>query len=128
MLHYPWRDENNLLASDQTYNTSKFYEADVHKIVEHNRSIFEPDADAISEAFEVMKSNQGNIRHSFDPLNDQENADCLYEMPDDFNGDESFNEQLPSHLDLPYTNDTLHLKQSQLTTNQRRYLMTYVKT
>ena len=25
MLYYPWRDESNLMASDQTY-TSKFYE------------------------------------------------------------------------------------------------------
>ena len=67
MLYYPWRDENNLMASDQTY-TSKFYEPDVQTIVEHNRAIFEPDADAISEAFEALKSNQGNI-HSYDKEN-----------------------------------------------------------
>jgi hypothetical protein len=28
MLYYPWRHENNLIASDQTY-ASKFYETDV---------------------------------------------------------------------------------------------------
>ncbi len=104
VLYYPWRNENNLIASDQTY-ASKFYEADVQKIVEHNRSIFEPDADAISEAFEVLKSNQSNIRYSFDSMNDQQNADLLGEMPDDLNADESFNEQLPSHLDQAQCNN-----------------------
>ena len=69
MLYYPWRDENNLMSSDQTY-TSKFYEPDVQAIVEHNIAIFEPDADAISEVFETLKSNQGNI-HSYDPINYQ---------------------------------------------------------
>ena len=69
------------MASDQTY-TSKFYEPDVQTIVEHNRAIFEPDADAISESFETLKSNQGNI-HSCDPINDQENAELQGEMQDD---------------------------------------------
>ena len=96
MLYYPWRDENNLMASDQTY-TSKFYEPDVQAIVEHNRAVFEPDADAVSEAFETLKSNQGNI-HSYDPINDQENAELQGEMQDDSLVNESFNEQLPSHL------------------------------
>ena len=63
MLYYPWRDENNLMASDETY-TSKFYEPDIQAIVEHNRAIFQPDADAVSEALEVLKSNQDNIIHS----------------------------------------------------------------
>ena len=97
MLYYPWRDESNLMASDQTY-TSKFYEPDVQAIVEHNRAIFEPDLDAVSEAFEVLKANQGNI-HSYDSINDQENTDLEGEMQDDSNPHESFNEQLPSHLD-----------------------------
>ncbi|XP_028413533.1 uncharacterized protein LOC114536369 [Dendronephthya gigantea] len=104
MLYYPWRHENNLLASNQTY-TSKFYEADVQKIVQLNRSIFEPDADAISEAFDILKANQGNLGQSFDALNDQENADVQDEMPDDVNQDELFNEQLPSHLDPAQCNN-----------------------
>ena len=98
MLYYPWRDETNLIASDQTY-TTKFYEPDVQGIVEHNRAIFEPDADAISEAFEVLKSNQGNILRSFDSINDQENSDLQSNMQDDSLPHESFNEQLPSHFD-----------------------------
>ena len=69
------------MASDQTY-ASKFYEPDVQTIVQHNRVIFEPDADAVSEAFEVLKSNQGNIIHSYDSINDQENADLECEMHD----------------------------------------------
>ena len=91
MLYYPWRDENNLMASDQTY-TSKFCEPDVQGIVEHNRAIFEPDADAIIEAFEVLKSNQGNILRSFDSINDQENSDLQSNMQDDSLPHESFND------------------------------------
>ena len=68
------------MASDQTY-TSKFYEPDVQAIVEHNRAIFEPDA--VNEAFEVLKSNQGNIIHSYDSINDQENADLQGEVQND---------------------------------------------
>ena len=86
------------MASDQTY-VSKFYEPDVQAIVEHNREIFEPDSDAISEAFEALKSNHGNIIHSYDSINDQENADLQGKMQDDSIPHESFNKQLPSHLD-----------------------------
>ena len=82
MLYYPWRDENNLMASDQPY-VSKFYEPDVQAIVEHNRAIFEPDSDAVNEAFEVLKSNQGNIIHSYDSINDQEKADLQGRVQDD---------------------------------------------
>ena len=103
MLYYPWRDESNLMASDQTY-TSKFYESDVQTIVEDNRAIFEPEiADAISEAFQTLKSNQGNI-HSYDPINDQENEELQSEMQDDSFPHEAFNEQLLSHLDPAQSN------------------------
>ena len=102
MLYYPWRDESNLMASDQTY-TSKFYESDVQTIVEDNRAIFEPDADAISEAFQTLKSNQGNI-HSYDPINDQENEELQSEMQDVSFPNEAFNEQLLSHLDPAQSN------------------------
>ena len=103
MFYYPWRDESNLMASDQTY-TAMFYEPDVQPILEHNRPKFEPDADAISEAFEVLKSNQGNIIHSYDSINDQENTDLQGEMQDNSISQESFNEQLPSHLDPTQSN------------------------
>ena len=96
MFYYPWRDENNLVASDETY-TSKFYEPDIQAIVKNNRAIFEPDA--VSEALEVLKSNQGNTIHSYDSNNDQENADLKGEVQDDSIPHEAFNEQLLSHLD-----------------------------
>ncbi|XP_028414140.1 uncharacterized protein LOC114537203 [Dendronephthya gigantea] len=75
------------------------------KLLNKNESIFEPDADAISEAFDILKANQGNLGQSFDALNDQENADVQDEMPDDVNQDELFNEQLPSHLDPAQCNN-----------------------
>ncbi len=78
MLYYPWRDEGNLKASDQTY-TTKFYEPSIQDIIECNRATFEPDSDAITEALEVMNSTQRNI-HSYDSINDQENADLLNEV------------------------------------------------
>ena len=46
MLYYPWRHEGTLLDSDDTY-VSKFYETNVKNIVEHNREMFEPDAEAV---------------------------------------------------------------------------------
>ncbi len=57
MLYLPWREENELLSSDQTY-TSKFNEPPVQTIVEQNRAMFEPNADAITEALEAMRNNQ----------------------------------------------------------------------
>ena len=70
------------MAPDQTY-TSKFYEPDIQAIVEHNRAIFEPDADAVSEALEILKSNQGNIIHSYKTINYQENPELQGEVQDD---------------------------------------------
>jgi hypothetical protein len=46
MLYFPWREETDLLSSDQTY-TSKFYEPDVQAVIEQNRVVFEPDADTL---------------------------------------------------------------------------------
>ena len=40
MLYFPWRNEIELLSSDQTY-ASKFYEPDVQTIVAENRTLFE---------------------------------------------------------------------------------------
>ena len=74
MLHLPWRNENNLLGPDQTY-ALKFYEPEVQAIVKQNRQKFEPDGDALNEGLGFLRNNQGNIIHSYDSLNDQENAD-----------------------------------------------------
>ena len=66
MLYYPWRHEGTLLDSDDTY-VSKFYETDVKNIVEHNREMFEPDAEAVTEALEWLRNNQNDIIHSVIP-------------------------------------------------------------
>ena len=99
MLYYPWRDEHNLIGKEQTY-ISKFYEPKVQAVVEQNRVIFERDVDAVSEALETLKNNEGkNFIHSFDFLNDQENEDLQLDMQGfDVSDDESFNKQVPSHL------------------------------
>ena len=62
MLYHPWRNESELMAADQSY-TSKFYEPNVQEVVESNRSVFEPDVDAVTEALE----------------NDQDNSDLQIE-------------------------------------------------
>ena len=82
MLYLPWREESELLSSDQTY-TSKFYEPQVQAIVEQNRAMFEPDADAITVALEAMRNNPDKNTHSFDCMNDQENSDVRHELPND---------------------------------------------
>lgn len=102
MLYYPWRDENQLLASDSTYAT-KIYEPDVQSVVEQNKSMFEPDTDAVAEALETLRNNDGLI-HSYDSMNDQENDDLQSQIVDESN-DESFHEQLPSHLSLSSDSD-----------------------
>ena len=99
MLYYPWRNESDLMAADQSY-ASKFYEPNVREVVELKRSVFQPDADAVTEALENLRNNQANIIHSFDPINDQENSELQIEMQntDDTLPEESFNEQSPSEL------------------------------
>ena len=59
MLYYPWRNENDLLGNEQTF-ASKFDEPGVQAIVQQHRSIFEPDAEAVTEALEWLKNNEGN--------------------------------------------------------------------
>ena len=85
---------------------SKFYEPNVQEIVELNRTVFEPDADTVTEALENLRNNQGNTIHSFDPISDQENSDLQIETQnsDDTLPEESFNEQSP--LDLGSSSDS----------------------
>ena len=104
MLYLPWREETELLGSDQTY-TSKFYDSEVQKIIEQNRAIFEPDADAITEALESVKNNPGKNIHSYDFINDQENADLQDELQNDQEPNEIFNEQQHSDLDPIQSNE-----------------------
>ncbi len=69
MLYLPWREESKLLSSDQTY-TSKFNEPQAQTIIEQNRAMFEPDADAITKALEAMRNNPDKNVHSYDSIND----------------------------------------------------------
>ena len=125
MLYFPWRNETELLSSDQTY-TSKFYETDAQPIVEENRALFEPDADAITEALESMTNTPGKNVHSFDCINDQENSDLQDELPDDLDPSESFNEQEPSELDPTQSNEpsigtiTFHNQPSEISDDELR--------
>ena len=96
MLYYPWRHEGTLLGSDDTY-VFKFYEPNVKNIVEHNREMFEPDAEAVTEAEEWLRNNQNDIIHLYDSFGDQENEDIQLEAQDE-SLELSFNEQQPSHL------------------------------
>ena len=48
--------ESDLIAAGQSY-ASKFYEPNVQEVVELNRSLFEPDADAVKEAPENLRNN-----------------------------------------------------------------------
>ena len=99
MLYYPWRSEDNLIGKEKTY-ASKFYETETNAIVKQNQLIFEPDADAVTEALEALRNSESNNSfYSFDPLNDQENEDLLLNVQQtNENDEESFKEQVPCHL------------------------------
>ena len=96
MLYYPLRDESKLLHSDGTY-ASKYYQPDIQPIVDHNRSLFELDTEAVTEALENLRNNH-NIINSYDSMNDEENDDIHNEVKDDLNLEELFSEQTPSQL------------------------------
>ena len=98
MLYYPWRDEGDLCGKEGSY-ISKFYERDVQAIVEHNRAMFEPNAEAVSDALQWLRNNNGNVIHSFDCINDQENEDIQLDAEEE-QSEDCFNEQLPSHFDV----------------------------
>ncbi|RMX45070.1 hypothetical protein pdam_00023637 [Pocillopora damicornis] len=49
------------------------------QVMLNQKSVFEPDADAVTEAQENLRNNQGNIIYSFNPINDQENSDLPIE-------------------------------------------------
>ena len=107
MLYYPWRNESELMVADQSYS-SKFYEPNVQDVIESNRFVFEPDADAVTEALKNLRNNQGNIIYSFDPMNDQENSDLQIETQNlqETLPEESFNEQSPSDLHVGSSSDS----------------------
>ena len=98
MLYFPWRDEvADLTGTDQTY-ASKLLESNVQHILNINRAKFEQNADPVSEALELFRTNQLGNLHSYDSINDQENADMHCDRKTDVPFDESFHEQDPEHF------------------------------
>ena len=59
---------------------SKFYEPGIEAVVQHNRNIFEPESDAVTEAIEILRNNDLSTLHSYDAINDQENEDLQSEI------------------------------------------------
>ena len=98
MLYFPWRDEvGDLTGTDQTY-ASKFFENNVQHILNINRAKFEQNADEVSDALELLRSNELSNVHSYDSFNDQENADIQCDRENDVRDDGSFHEQDPEHF------------------------------
>ena len=92
MLYFPWRKESDLLADDQLYST-KFGESEVFSKVETNRRTFEPNAEAIDIALQMVSENRVRDLQSYDPINDQENEDLLSEAMNSIDDE--------CHVDLP---------------------------
>ena len=76
MLYYTWRQETDLIATQQTY-MSKFYEPDVQTMVQHQRTVFEPGSDAVTRALDILRKNDLRLLHSYNTMNDQGNEDLL---------------------------------------------------
>ena len=105
MLYLPWRKETELQGLNQMFAT-KYYESSVTTIVDRNREIFEPNAEAINIALQALSENPTRHVHSYDVLNDQENDDLSNEVRDNVD-DDCFNEDSPEVLvDIPETNQT----------------------
>ena len=79
MLYFPWRKETDLLGDDQLYST-KFQEHKVFSKVETNRRTFEPNAEAIDTALQMIREDRVRDFQSYDPINDQENEDLTTEV------------------------------------------------
>ena len=92
MLYFPWRKETDLLADDHLYLT-KFEESEVFSKVEENRRTFEPNAEAIDIALQMVSENRVRDFQSYDPINDQENEDLSSEAMNRINDE--------CHVDLP---------------------------
>ena len=87
MLYFKWRKETGLLGDDQLYST-KFQEPKVFSKVEANRRTFEPNAEAIGTALQVVRENRMRDLQSYDSINDQENDDLSSEAINSIDDDE----------------------------------------
>ena len=95
MLYFPWRKETDLLADDQLYST-KFEESEVFSKVEAKRRTFEPNAEAIDIALQMVSENRVRDLQSYDPINDQENEDLSRATMNSI--DDECDESLPEEL------------------------------
>ena len=86
MLYFPWRTETDLLGDDDLYST-KFQESEVFSKVETNRRTFEPNAEAIVTALQMVSENRVRDLQSYDPINDQENDDLSREAMNSIDDD-----------------------------------------
>ena len=121
MLFFPWRMEESLIGSEQTY-ASKFTEPEVQAIVEANRAIFEPNATAVSQALEELRNNEGNKNiYSFDMLNGEENEDLKLDKKYDESKEEPFNQQEPSHFACKSDSDRASTISCYINSTQRNF-------
>ena len=95
MLYFPWRKESDLLGDDQLYST-KFQEPDVFSKLETNRRTFEPNAEAIDTALQMVRESRVRDLRSYDPINDQENDDLSREAMS--NIDDECDDDLPEEV------------------------------
>lgn len=90
MLYFPWRKESDLLGDDQLYST-KFQEPQVFSKVETNRRMFEPNAEAIDAALQMVRENRLRDFQSYDRINEQENdalsAEAMNSIDDECDND-----------------------------------------
>ena len=96
MLHFPWRNEQELLG--KTRHTCLSFMSQTFKRQYNATEIFESNGDAINEALKILRNFDGVPTCSYDPINDQENEDLRQSLPDNSDETESFNESLPQHL------------------------------
>ena len=54
MLYFPWRNECDLIGDDNTY-FSKFQDPSVKEVVQRNQAEFEPFAESVDEALELIE-------------------------------------------------------------------------
>ena len=105
MLYLPWRKETELQGRNQLFAT-KYYKSSVKTIVDRNREIFEPNAEAINIALQAFSENPTRHVQSYDVLNDQENDDLSSEVRDNVD-DDGFNEDSRRvSVDIPETHQT----------------------
>ncbi|XP_078375419.1 uncharacterized protein LOC144658809 isoform X2 [Oculina patagonica] len=104
MLYFPWRKESDLLGrGDQLYLT-KFQDPVVNAKVETNRRMFEPNAEAVDMALQMLSENAVRNIQSYDAINDQENDDVSTEATNNIDEFDQYDEELPEQiLTLPET-------------------------